>query len=94
VAKEGRQRLGFETQRHWSERAISRAVSALLGCSLIVTLFAHQQETWISNAARRADWYEKAHPTVFSDALALVRGELRAYLTFCGSPQEADTVKG
>ena len=42
---------------------------------------------------RRAAWYGKEHPT-FSDALALVRKELWAQeATFCGSPQETDTVK-
>ena len=36
-----RQRLGFETQRHWSERAIRRTAPALLGLFSLVTLFAH-----------------------------------------------------
>jgi hypothetical protein len=90
--QEVRQRLGFETQRHWSQIAIQRSAPALLGLFSLVTLFAHQQKARISNAARRAAWYEKAHPT-FSDALALVRRELWAYSTFCRSPREADTVK-
>jgi hypothetical protein len=90
--QEVRQRLGFETQRHWSQLAIQRSAPALLGLFSLVTLFAHQQKARISNAARQAAWYEKAHPT-FSDALALVRRELWAYSTFCRSPREADTVK-
>jgi hypothetical protein len=90
--QEVRQRLGFETQRHWSQIAIQRSAPALLGLFSLVTLFAHQQKARISNAARRAAWYEKAHPT-FSDALALVRRELWAHSTFCRSPREADTVK-
>jgi hypothetical protein len=40
--QEVRQRLGFETQRHWSEMAIHRTVPALLGLFSVVTLFAHQ----------------------------------------------------
>jgi len=41
-------------------------------------------------------WYHKAHPTFFSDALALVRKELWAQeeeQTFCGSPSATDMVK-
>jgi hypothetical protein len=72
--------------------AIQRTAPALLGLFSLVTLFAHQQEVRISNAVRRAAWYEKAHPT-FSDALASVRRELWAHSTFCRSPREADTVK-
>jgi hypothetical protein len=33
-----------------------------------------------------------AHPT-FSDALALVRKELWAHTTFCGSPSATDMIK-
>ena len=92
--QEVRQCLGFETQRQWSEKAIRRTAPALLALFSLVTLFAHQQEARMHKAVRRAAWYEKEHPT-FSDALALVRKELWAQeqRTFCGSPQETDTVK-
>jgi DDE superfamily endonuclease len=40
--QEVRQRLGFETQRQWSELAIHRTAPALLGLFSLVTLFAHQ----------------------------------------------------
>ncbi len=39
--QEVRQRLGFETQRHWSEMAIRRTAPALLALFSLVTLFAH-----------------------------------------------------
>jgi len=93
--QEVRQRLGFETQRHWSELAVRRTAPVLLGLFSMVTLFAHQYmaQKKSANAVRRAAWYEKQHPT-FSDALALVRKELWAReATFCGSPAETDTVK-
>jgi DDE superfamily endonuclease len=92
--QEIRQRLGFETQRHWSEGAIRRAAPALLGLFSLVTLFADCRKARMSNAVRRAAWYEKPHPT-FSDALALVRKELWAQeeATFCESLRETDTVK-
>ncbi|MCA1838201.1 MAG: transposase [Actinobacteria bacterium] len=55
--QEVRQRLGFETQRHWSERAIRRTAPTLLGLFSLVTLFAHQQmvrsEETTGSAGRR-----------------------------------------
>jgi hypothetical protein len=92
---EVRQRLGFETQRHWSERAIQRTAPALLGVFSVVTLLAHQ---YMANkkgevVVRKAAWYDKEHPT-FSDALALVRKELWSQeATFCGSCADPETVK-
>jgi hypothetical protein len=92
--QEVRQRLGFETHRHWSELAVRRTAPALLGLFSIVTLFAHKYMTKKgANAVRGAAWYEKQRPT-FSDTLALVRKELWAReATFCGSLAESDTVK-
>ena len=89
--QEVRQRLGFETQRHWSEKAVRRTAPALLALFSLVTLFAHQQKTRMPEAVRRAAWYGKEHPT-FSDALALVRKELWTQeATFCGSPKKPTT---
>jgi DDE superfamily endonuclease len=92
--QEVRQRLGFETQRQWSEIAIQRTAPALLALFSVVTLFAHQEEARMPEAMRKAAWYDKRHPT-FSDALALVRKELwrQQEATFCGSVQQSGTVK-
>ncbi len=91
--QEVRQRLGFETQRHWSEMAIRRVAPALLALFSLVTLFAHQRMAKNIGSVRQTAWYYKSHPT-FSDALALVRKELWAQeKTFCGSPSATDTVK-
>jgi len=91
--QEVRQRLGFETQRHWSERAIRRSTPALLGLFSLVTLFAHQHMAKDANVVRRTAWYDKRYPT-FPDALAVVRKELwAAEWTFCGLAREDDTVK-
>jgi hypothetical protein len=93
--QEVRQRLGFETQRHWSEQAVQRTAPALLGLFSVVTLLANHQMANDENmdAVRRAAWYDKSHPT-FSDALALVRKELWAQeQTFYGSPAQTDMVK-
>jgi hypothetical protein len=90
--QETRRHLGVETQRQWSELAIRRTTPALLGLFSLVTLFAHQRMTRSAEDLRRAAWYRKTRPT-FSDALALVRRELWARRTFCGSLQEPDMVK-
>jgi DDE superfamily endonuclease len=93
--QEVRQRLGFETQRHWSELAIRRTAPALLGLFSVITLLAHRHmaNKGENIVVRRAAWYEKSHPT-FSDALALVRKEPWAQeQTFCGSSAQTDMVK-
>ena len=91
--QEVRQRLGFESQRHWSGRAIQRTAPALLALFSLVALFAHQRMAQGSGIVRQTAWYRKSYPT-FSDALALVRKELWAQEeTFCGSAQENDMVK-
>lgn len=92
--QEVRQRLGFETQRQWSEKAIHRTAPALLGLFSLVTLLAHQHMAKGTDSARQTVWYRKLHPT-FSDALAQVRKELWAQeqATFRGSPREVDAVK-
>jgi hypothetical protein len=91
--QEVRQRLGFETQRQWSEKAIGRAAPVLLGLFSLVTRFAHRQIAQEgSRTIRRAAWYDKSRPT-FTDALALVRKELWNCTTFSGSLSEPDTVK-
>jgi DDE superfamily endonuclease len=93
--QEVRQRLGFETQRHWSERAIQRTAPALLGVFSVVTLLAHQYIIAKGEGViRRAAWYDKSHPT-FSNALAQVRRQLwsQEEATFCGSVGQAETVK-
>jgi hypothetical protein len=91
--QEMRRHLGFETQRQWSDLAIGRTTPALLGLFSLVTLFAHRQMRQAAGALRRqAAWYRKAHPT-FADALTMVRKELWASATFCGSPSATDTVK-
>jgi hypothetical protein len=93
--QEVRQRLGFETQRQWSERAIGRTAPALLGLFSLVTLFAHrrraQEGGW--RTIRRAAWYDKSRPT-FTDALALVGKELWTQEeTFHRSLSDSETVK-
>ncbi len=93
--QESRQRLGFETQRHWSDKAIGRTAPAMLALFSIVTLVAHQYMAEDSDVvrAKSAAWYDKRDPT-FSDALAVVRKELwREETSFYGSSVETETVE-
>jgi hypothetical protein len=90
--QEARRHLGFETQRQWTELAIRRTTPALLGLFSLIALLVDRQMRRAVGVVRQAAWYHKRDPT-FADALALVRKELWAHATFCGSPSATDTVK-
>jgi DDE superfamily endonuclease len=88
---EVRRHLGVETQRQWSDRAISRTTPALLGLFSLVTLWASEGlDDGI--VPRRAAWYLKPQLT-FSDALAAVRHRLWTSTTFSTSAHSVDTTK-
>jgi hypothetical protein len=87
-----REHLGVETQRQWSDKAIARTTPVLLGLFSLVTLLANALLTRHDLTIRTAAWYPKPMPT-FSDALALVRHTLWAYLTFQISQEQPDMVK-
>jgi len=72
---EVRDHLGMETQRQWSDKAITRITPALLGLFSLVTLLAHQSARHKILPIRQAAWYAKSTPT-FSDALATVRQQI------------------
>ena len=54
--QEVRQRLGFETQRQWSEKALRRTAPALLGLFSLVTLLAHRHMAGGAQIVRKAAW--------------------------------------
>lgn len=86
--EEMRAYLGFETQRHWSVRAIERTTPCLMGLFSLVVVMAHTlhpEELPI----RQASWYPKQEAT-FSDALAAVRRDLWANFDYSTSADEAD----
>jgi hypothetical protein len=87
-----REHLGVETQRQWSDQAIARTTPLLLGLFSLITLLANALLTHHDLTVRTAAWYPKPLPT-FSDAIALVRRTLWAYLTFQTSLEEPDMVK-
>ena len=87
-----REHLGVDTQRQWSDKAIARTTPALLGLFSLITVLAHSLLTRHDLTIRTAAWYPKPLPT-FSDAFALVRRTLWAYLTFQLSQEQPDMVK-
>jgi hypothetical protein len=73
--REGRDHLGFESQRQWSDPAIARTTPCLLGLFSLVALFANQLAPRTRRAVWTAAWYRKQQPT-FADTLAAVRREI------------------
>ena len=87
-----RAHLGVETQRQWSDAAISRTTPVLLGLFSLVTLLADGLSRQGSIISQVSSWYAKEHPT-FSDALANVRRYLWRNMHFQTSGLAADVVK-
>ncbi|MEM7788025.1 MAG: transposase [Bacteroidota bacterium] len=69
---EVRRHLGVETQRQWSDLAITRTTPCLLGLFSVVALAADRLHVAGALPTRQSAWYRKEAPT-FSDALAGVR---------------------
>ena len=91
--QEVRAHLGVETQRQWSDKAISRTTPLLLGLFSWVTLAAGLLRQDRPIALRSCAWYAKCEPT-FIDAIALVRRHLWfASQTLSTSPSTADVAK-
>lgn len=69
---EARAHLGIETQRQWSDRAITRETPCLFGVYSLVVVFGQALHQDHPIAIRTAAWYPKTQAT-FSDVLAAVR---------------------
>jgi DDE superfamily endonuclease len=89
---EVRRHLGVETQRQWSDPAISRTTPALLGLFSLITLWAHDLYAATAPVASNASWYQKSLPT-FSDAIAAVRRQLWARHDFHASTCAPELIK-
>ena len=85
-------RLGVETQRQWSGKAIARTTPCLLGLFSIVTLFVSRLDGRARAQASTSAWYHKQRPT-FVDSLAAVRRAIRTEQGFAVSRHSADTAK-
>ena len=88
---EVRTHLGIETQRQWSDRAITHTTPCLLALFSLVTLLAGRLPARQRRSATAA-WYPKPRPT-FSDALAAVRREIWREQHFQTSPRQTDRRK-
>lgn len=73
--EEARAHLGLETQRQWSDLAITRTTPVLLGLFSLVTLLAVEWHQAGLLEAERTAWYEKECPT-FSDCMRLARQQI------------------
>jgi hypothetical protein len=90
--QEVRTHLGVETQRQWSDLAITRTTPVLLGLFSIVTLLAHALANDGHLPIRQAAWYIKTQAT-FSDAIAAVRQQLWYPANFFTSRSAGNMVK-
>ena len=83
--EEVRAHLGVETQRQWSDLAITRTTPVLMALFSIVTLWADQLYKLNFVNMKPCAWYQKAYPT-FSDAIAAVRIQIWRENYFSTSP--------
>jgi hypothetical protein len=90
--EEARAHLGMETQRQWSEKAVTRTTPCVLGLYSLVTLLAARLREQHALTVRREAWYAKENVT-FSDTLAMVRRWLGAEQRFQLSQPTADMMK-
>ena len=90
--REVRDHLGVETQRQWSDPAITRTTPCLLGLFSLVTLLAARLAPEARLAVATAAWYRKERPTS-ADTLAAVRRHIWAEQGFSMSRQTSETTK-
>lgn len=90
--EEARAHLGVETQRQWSDKAITRTTLALLALYSMITLLAGELIEKDKMPVRRAAWYAKQEAT-FSDTIALVRRWLWSSSHFSMLTSKANVIK-
>src|SRR3954453_20834866 len=90
--REVRDHLGVETQRQWSERAVTRTTPCLLALFSLVTLLAARLDHRARSAVCTAAWYRKPRPT-FADTLAAVRRRVWAEQGFLTSRRRSEVRK-
>ena len=92
--EEVRRHFGFETQRHWSDKAVDRITPSLLASFSIVCLCGKEvaQEDEKKVRPQQTTWYTKKQVT-FSDVLSLMRGEIMSMKIFLGSSKNTNLRK-
>ena len=89
--EEAREHLGLETQRQWSDLAISRTTPCLLGLFSLVVLLSHCLQPDGKVPVLTAAWYKKPEAT-FSDCLILVRKHLWRSLNYVNSAPQVELI--
>lgn len=87
--EEGRRHLGVETQRQWSDLAITRTTPALMGLFSLICLMAWHLLESGALPVRQTAWYKKPDAT-FSDVLAFVRRAIWANRYFAKSKSSCE----
>lgn len=91
--EEVRANLGMETQRQWSQKAISRTTPTLIALFSLICLFALEMLKTTSLSLQSTAWYDKNGEAAFSDILAFVRRKIWAEKYFDDSASNADYMK-
>jgi DDE superfamily endonuclease len=89
--EEARAQLGLETQRQWSDLAITRTTPCLLGLFSLVVLLTLRLQPDGQIPRLTAAWYGKEEAT-FSDCLFLARKHLWSSFNYTGSLPRADSI--
>lgn len=87
--EELRAHLGVETQRQWSDKAISRATPCLFALFSIIVLMAIEILKGKAMPALTSAWYSKREAT-FSDVIALVRKHIWSAKYFVNSSKNEE----
>jgi hypothetical protein len=90
--QEVRTHLGVETQRQWTDRAITCTTPSLMALFSLVTLWADQLHQSQKLTTTQTAWYKKDLPT-FCDALSAVRKEIWQQNNSCISIENEDMIK-
>lgn len=90
--EETRAHLGIETQRQWSDLAITRTTPALFALYSLVALIVQARLPSGPLRLRTAAWYAKKQPT-FADTLAWVRRWLWRHQDYSTSQEAPVTIK-
>ncbi len=91
--QESRNHLGFETQRQWSDKAITRTTPIILGLYSLVSLMAIKMKVHAKPFAISSAWYVKNGFATFSDVLAVVRRIIWSSRYFSMSPLKGNIIK-
>lgn len=90
---ETRAHLGIETQRQWSDKAISRTTPCLIALFLLICLFAVEMLKSNALPILSTTWYDKKSEATFSDIITFIRRSIWAGNYFNDSTFDGDYVK-